>query len=543
MDKLLKYGLFVWLTVVICFAILIPQKGSFNQTIKFSSIINDTLTNDKKVKYLPLYIETDKLNKLKDSMDNVYFSYLIDTTIYPITIQDANFDLDNIVNKFQLDVAYDPISSIYLGIYSSRINEIREKTNNYYDKNSKKYFVNKALNFKLESINIIQDSTLVKLNNDTLNFKLDTINIIQDSTLANRNYDTLNYLLCNYKIKEDNYKFLIKKDILKKINSKSSLISRISFNKEKQLYLVDSLLCIQFEQVDDFNELKAKPNLLNDTSQHVVVFKKYLNVTIFCFNLKTSRNQKSNFLTVQYEPGKHYVRVQKTNYNKIMASNNFIIEAVFDNNLGILNTANIISKNPTLSFDFIPALGDRARILFFHVPTAWVSTIAFLLSLFYGTKYIRKRDILYDYKAASAAALGLMFAILATVTGAIWAKFNWGAFWNWDPRQTSIFVLILVYGAYFAFRSAIESEEQRAKLSSVYSILAGVTVPFFIFIFPRIMETLHPDPIINADGKGGMNTTMLIVFLSSLAGFTGLFAWMFNLRVRLAKLNIKENKA
>ncbi len=194
----------------------------------------------------------------------------------------------------------------------------------------------------------------------------------------------------------------------------------------------------------------------------------------------------------------------------------------------------------------IPAvgtMGERARILYFHVPTAWVSTVAFIMALFYGAQYIRKRDILYDYKAASAAALGLLFAILATVTGAIWAKFEWGAFWNWDPRQTSIFVLILVYGAYFALRSAVESEEQRAKLSSVYSILAGITVPFFVFIFPRIVDSLHPDPIVNSSGKVKMDTYMLIVFLSSLAGFTGLFVWMLNLRVRIAKLNMKENQA
>jgi heme exporter protein C len=87
----------------------------------------------------------------------------------------------------------------------------------------------------------------------------------------------------------------------------------------------------------------------------------------------------------------------------------------------------------------------------------------------------------------------------------------------------------------------VESDEQRAKLSSVYSILAGITVPFFMFIFPRIVESLHPDPIVNSSGKIKMNTGMLIVFLSSLAGFTGLYVWMLNLRVRIAKLTLKEN--
>src|SRR4030095_725494 len=191
----------------------------------------------------------------------------------------------------------------------------------------------------------------------------------------------------------------------------------------------------------------------------------------------------------------------------------------------------------------IPALGnmgERARILFFHVPMAWVSTVAFIMALVYGIGYIRKRDILHNHKASSSAALGLLFAVLATVTGSIWARFEWGAFWNWDPRQTSIFVLILIYGAYFALMSAIESEEQRAKLSSVYSILAGITVPFFIFVFPRIVETLHPDPIVNTSGKLKMDSRDFMIFLSSLVGFTGLFAWMLSLKIRISKLTLQE---
>lgn len=187
----------------------------------------------------------------------------------------------------------------------------------------------------------------------------------------------------------------------------------------------------------------------------------------------------------------------------------------------------------------IGTMGEKSRILFFHVPMAWTSTVAFIMGLVYGIQYIRKKDIIYDYKAAGAAALGLLFAILATVTGAVWAKFEWGAFWNWDPRQTAIFVLILIYGAYFALRSAIESEETRARLSSVYIILAGITMPFFMFILPRIVDSLHPDPIVNARGKISMNGNMLAVFLSSLAGFTVFFFWMLNLRVRIFKLKLK----
>lgn len=184
----------------------------------------------------------------------------------------------------------------------------------------------------------------------------------------------------------------------------------------------------------------------------------------------------------------------------------------------------------------IPGLEDRARILFFHVPMSWTAVVAFVVSMAYGIKFLAKKDIDDDLKSVSSAGLGFLFCILATVTGSIWAKFNWGSFWNWDPRETSIFVLLLLYGAYFALRSSLEDETKRATLSAVYSIIAGVTVPFFIFIMPRIMASLHPEPLVNAQGKIHMNSTMLVVFLSSLAGFTALYFWMFLLRVRTGRI-------
>jgi len=191
----------------------------------------------------------------------------------------------------------------------------------------------------------------------------------------------------------------------------------------------------------------------------------------------------------------------------------------------------------------IPALGDKARVLYFHVPMSWIAVVAFFMSMWYSIKYLKKRELDYDIKSYSAAQLGFLFCILATATGSLWAKFNWGSFWNWDPRQTSIFILLMIYGAYFALRSAIDSDERRARLSSVYSILAAVTVPFFVFIMPRIVESLHPDPIINTQGKINMDTTMLIIFLTSLIGFTMLFLWVLNLKIRIERLQFSEARS
>jgi len=197
-----------------------------------------------------------------------------------------------------------------------------------------------------------------------------------------------------------------------------------------------------------------------------------------------------------------------------------------------------MSANPSAWYHLpiIPGLEDKARILFFHVPTAWLSTVGFIASMVYGIRYLRKRDPEDDIKSASAAGVGFLFCILATVTGAIWAKFSWGTYWNWDPRQTSIFVLLLIYGAYFALRSAIDVEEKRATLSAAYAIIAAVVMPFFMFVMPRILASLHPQPVLNVQGKTEMNATMLVLLISSFAGFTGLASWMWNLEVRIQRI-------
>jgi heme exporter protein C len=198
-----------------------------------------------------------------------------------------------------------------------------------------------------------------------------------------------------------------------------------------------------------------------------------------------------------------------------------------------------------LQFPVIPGLGEKARNILYHVPVAWTTVVAFLVGTYYGFRYLKTKDIDNDIKSVSAAGLGFLFCFLATITGALWAKFNWGSFWNWDPRETSIFVLLLIYGAYFALRSALETEEKRATLSAVYSIIAGITVPFFIFVMPRIMTGLHPGAKGDPEGAGPvvqfrMSPNMLVIFLLGLLGFTLLFVWLFNLRVRLARLEYER---
>ena len=192
----------------------------------------------------------------------------------------------------------------------------------------------------------------------------------------------------------------------------------------------------------------------------------------------------------------------------------------------------------------VPVLGDTTRVLYFHIPAAWVTVVALGWSMLQSVLYLARRRIEHDDQAAAAAELGILFCIVATVSGSMWAKAMWGSYWNWDPRETSIFFLLLIYAAYLALRAAIDSEERRARLAAVYSCVAFVAVPFLIFVVPRIYATLHPSPIIpDPREKGSMDPRIRTVFLAMLVGFTALFFWLLSLRARFARVERRRLEA
>lgn len=168
-------------------------------------------------------------------------------------------------------------------------------------------------------------------------------------------------------------------------------------------------------------------------------------------------------------------------------------------------------------------LGPLVKIAFFHIPSAWVSVLAFLLSAYWALLYLRGKRPRHDLMSARAAKLGLLFCLAATVSGAVFAKLTWGAYWNWDPRETTIFVLLLMYGAYFTLRGSIAENALRAKLSAVYSLLSCAVMPFLVFVLPRVYFSLHPDPIVNRAGSVHMDGVMLYTLLAALAFFTAIF--------------------
>ncbi len=213
--------------------------------------------------------------------------------------------------------------------------------------------------------------------------------------------------------------------------------------------------------------------------------------------------------------------------------------------VGILMTASIV-----LAFTYAP-LATRPRfggaeveiipwpefrIFFFHVPAAWVAVLAFAVAMIYSIRVLRTRRRDLDDVAMVSSEIGFLFCFVALVSGMIWARREWGAFWNWDPRQNTVLILLLIYAGYFTLRGAVPDAARRAKLAAAYSILAFVTVPFLVFIVPRIMETLHPSPIIQTEGSSGvMDPRMRQVFYLFIVSFTGLYIWMLNLKIKVER--------
>ena len=181
-------------------------------------------------------------------------------------------------------------------------------------------------------------------------------------------------------------------------------------------------------------------------------------------------------------------------------------------------------------------LGNLVRIAFLHIPAAWVSVIAFFMSAWWAAAYLRRGNIRDDARSFSSARFGFVFTLLATVSGAVFSKLTWGAYWNWDPRQTTILVLLLIYGAYLTLRAAMEEYNRRARVSAVYSLFSFLTVPFLVFIVPRLFFSLHPAPVLNGSGFVDMDPVMLVTLFAAAADATLIYIWL------LLKSSRKEEK-
>jgi len=185
-------------------------------------------------------------------------------------------------------------------------------------------------------------------------------------------------------------------------------------------------------------------------------------------------------------------------------------------------------------------LNETIRAVHFHVPMWFGMIILFTFSLWYSVKFLRKGDLVDDLIAVETANIGILFGILGLVTGAIWAKYTWGAWWNGDPKQNMAAICMLIYLAYSVLRSSIDDIEKRGRISAIYNIFAFCAIFPLLFIIPRLTDSLHPS---NGGNQGfvvyDMNSELRKVFYPAVIGFTMLGLWIAALRVRIRRSEYK----
>jgi heme exporter protein C len=193
-----------------------------------------------------------------------------------------------------------------------------------------------------------------------------------------------------------------------------------------------------------------------------------------------------------------------------------------------------------MAFPFRNILKETIRNTYFHVPL-WFTMIFILIgSVFNALKYLRTGAIIYDEKSSAYATVGLLFGILGLLTGAVWAKNTWGAYWSFDIKQNMTAIALLIYFAYFVLRGSLEESTQKGKVSAVYNIFAFATLIPLLYIIPRLTDSLHPGAGGNpAFGGEDLDNTMRMVFYPAIIGWTLLAYWMGNLLHRAQTLKNK----
>jgi heme exporter protein C len=182
--------------------------------------------------------------------------------------------------------------------------------------------------------------------------------------------------------------------------------------------------------------------------------------------------------------------------------------------------------------------GSTVRLMYIHVPTAWVAYLAFIVTAITSAMYMwgKQHSLTFDRIAGASAEVGVIFMGLCLVTGSLWGRITWGTYWQWDPRLTTTAFLFVTYVGYLAVRDLGGSQQQRAKRSAVVALLAVLEIPLVHFSVV-LWRSLHQEAsVLQPNGDVTMDGLMLFSLLFGVAVFTSLFAWMVLHRQRVLML-------
>ncbi len=182
---------------------------------------------------------------------------------------------------------------------------------------------------------------------------------------------------------------------------------------------------------------------------------------------------------------------------------------------------------------------NLARIFVWHFPCPMIAVALLGFGAWFSWRALQTGDRQWDVRAASAHELSYVFSLLTMATGILFSKVQWGAWWHWDPRQTSFLLVLLIYAAYFALRGAYADRDRGAANSAAYALAALLPALFLIFVYPRLPQVVsfHPsDSIMKGKIKGEYATSVMtvMVLVSLLAG------WLYRLRVRAGLLELRS---
>jgi heme exporter protein C len=182
------------------------------------------------------------------------------------------------------------------------------------------------------------------------------------------------------------------------------------------------------------------------------------------------------------------------------------------------------------------AVGRHAyRIIYFHIPTAWVGFLAFFVTFLGGIAYLRTQARKWDIVALASAEIGTVFMLGVLLTGSIWAKPFWNTWWRWEPRLTISLIQFLIYVGYLMLRNSVEDPSRRARFAAVYGIVAFFSVPIN-YLAIRLWRENHPLMFGNTEQGGGLGPNMMFAFFFCLAAFTIWYVILMWHRTRLERL-------
>lgn len=202
-----------------------------------------------------------------------------------------------------------------------------------------------------------------------------------------------------------------------------------------------------------------------------------------------------------------------------------------------------LNEKAQMTFPFRNILGETIRNTYFHVPLWFGMVFLFLGSVIFSVRYLRRFEEIDDRKAVALTQAGVLYGLLGLITGAIWAKNTWGAFWSWDVKQNMTAIALLIYCAYFVLRSSFDDQERKARLGAVYNIFAFATLIPLIYVIPRMTDSLHPGSGGNpAFGTQDLDNTMRMVFYPAVIGWSLIGYWVASLAYRAKELEDRINE-